>query len=72
MQALMRVLRNYDPVRPGRCLVEELAPGTRFRITGGRVFRRGDVQRKRIRCTEEPSGRIFLFSPVHEVEKMDG
>jgi hypothetical protein len=70
--ALMRVLRNYDPVRPGRCLVEELAPGTRFRITGGRIFRRGDVQRKRIRCTEEPSGRIFLFSPVHEVEKMDG
>jgi hypothetical protein len=68
---LMRVLRTYDPIRPGKCLVEELMPGTRFRITGGRVFRRGDVQRKRIRCIEEPSGRIYLFSPVYEVEKLE-
>ena len=69
---LMRVLRQYDPVKPGRFLVEELTPGTRFRIKGGRVFRRGEVQRKRIRCVEEPGGRIYLFSPIHEVEKLDG
>lgn len=69
---LMRVLRQYDPVKPGRCLVEELLPGTRFRIKGGRIFRRGEVQRKRIRCVEEPGGRVYLFSPIHEVEKLDG
>ena len=69
---LMRVLRAYDPQRPGRCLVEDLATGTRFRIAGGRIFRKGTAQRKRIRCTEEPSGRVYLFSPVYEVEKMDG
>jgi hypothetical protein len=68
---LMRVLRTYDPIRPGKCLVEDLLPGARFRIAGGRVFRRGDVQRKRIRCIEEPSGRIYLFSPVYEVEKLE-
>ena len=68
---LMRVLRSYDPLRPGRCMVEDLLPGTRFRIAGGRIFRRGDVQRKRIRCIEEPTGRIYLFSPVYEVEKME-
>jgi hypothetical protein len=68
---LMRVLRSYDAVRSGLCLVEELLPNDRFRIKGGRIFRRGEVQRKRIRCIEEPSGRIYLFSPVYEVEKLE-
>ena len=65
--SLMRVLRRYDPVSHGTVLVEDLAPGSRFRIRGGRVFVRGERVRKRIRCTEEATGRVYLFSPVYEV-----
>lgn len=65
--ALMRVLRRYDPSAHGTSLVEDLAPGARFRIRGGRVFLRGERVRKRIRCTEEATGRVYLFSPVYEV-----
>jgi SprT protein len=68
--SLMRVLRRYDPVSHGTVLVEEIAPGARFRIRGGRVFVRGERVRKRIKCTEEATGRVYLFSPVYEVVQM--
>lgn len=67
---LMRVLRKYDTAQTGQCLVEELHPGEMFVIRGGRIFRRGEVQRKRIRCVEASTGRTFLFSPVYEVKKI--
>ena len=68
--SLMRVLRRYDRGKEGVSLVEELSPGDRFLIRGGRVFVRGEGLRKRIRCTEEATGRVYLFSPIFEVVKV--
>lgn len=65
---LMRVLRNYDPVKEGHCLVEELSIGAKFAIKGNRIFECGERVRKRIKATEVATGKIYLFSPVYEVK----
>lgn len=69
-EELMRVLRRYDEVREGYCLVEELPTGALFRIQGGRVFRKGERQRKRYQCEEVATGRVYVFSPVYEVFRL--
>lgn len=69
-EGLMRVLRRYDPVKEGFCLVEELPAGALFRIRGGRIFRKGERQRKRYQCLELQTGRIYVFSPVYEVHRL--
>jgi predicted SprT family Zn-dependent metalloprotease len=67
---LSRVLRKYDTHKRHLHLVEELEIGERFVIKGGRLFERGVQLRKRIRCIEIISGKIYLFSPLYEVKKM--
>lgn len=64
---LMRVLRQYDAVREGYCLVEEVPAGRPFRINGGRIFIKGERQRKRYLCEEVATGRVYAFSPIYEV-----
>ncbi len=67
--ALMRVLRKYDLKKEGFFMVEELMPGDLFLIKNGRVFRREERLRKRIRAVEVQTGKVYLFSPVYEVRK---
>lgn len=68
-EQLLRVLRRYDPVKDGHVLVDELPIGALFTIEKGRIFKRGEKIRKRIRCEEIATGKIYLFSPVYEVVK---
>ena len=70
-EGLLRVLRKYDKNSPGLQLVEELAANALFRIKDGRVFQKGERLRKRFRCKEISSGKIYLFSPVYEVSVVD-
>ena len=65
---LLRVLRKYDKNSNGHNLVEEVADGRLFRLKDGRVFRKEEKLRKRFKCTEVKTGKIYLFSPVYEVE----
>ena len=65
---LMRVLRLYDPVKEGFCLVEELSVGAVFMIKNERKFIRQEKVRKRIKAMEISTGKIYLFSPVYEVK----
>ncbi len=67
-EGLLRVLRKYDAKKSNHHLVEEIAPGTLFRIKDGRVFRKGDQLRKRFKCIEIKTGKMYLFSPVYEIE----
>ncbi|HSR37732.1 MAG TPA: hypothetical protein VLL95_02360 [Phnomibacter sp.] len=64
---LQRVLRKYDERKPGHATVEDLPEGVQFKLSDGRVFVRGKQIRKRIRCIEWPSQRIYLFHPLYEV-----
>lgn len=67
---LLRVLRRYDNKESKHRLVEELAVNTIFRISDGRVFRKGEKVRKRFKCAEVSTGKVYLFSPVYEVEEV--
>lgn len=65
---LIRVLRKFNASDSSNRLVEELANQALFRIDDGRIFRRGEKLRKRFKCTEVKTGKVYLFSPVYEVE----
>jgi hypothetical protein len=62
-------LRKYDKQSHHR-LVEELAYNALFRTSDGRVFQKGEKLRKRFKCAEVKTGKVYLFSPVYEVEAM--
>lgn len=64
---LLRVLRKYDADGDRKRLVEEIAINGIFRTDDGRIFQRGEQLRKRIRCMEVKTGKVYLFSPVYEV-----
>jgi hypothetical protein len=68
---LVRILRRYDVNTNGYKLVEEIPVSGLFRLEDGRVFKRGEQLRKRIKCEEKDTGRVYLFSPVYEVEMLD-
>ena len=66
---LMRVLRRYDTKSSdNHLLVEELPPAGLFRLKDGRVFKKGERLRKRYKCEEVATRKVYLFSPVYEVE----
>ncbi|MFI5185166.1 MAG: SprT-like domain-containing protein [Chitinophagales bacterium] len=65
---LIRVLRKYDDAKTHVRLVEEIAENGIFRCNDGRVFKKGAKMRKRYKCTEVRTGKVYLFSPVYEVE----
>lgn len=67
-EQLLRVLRNYDKTKDHHYLVEQLAEGALFRIKGGRIFRKGEKVRKRFKCIEVATKKLYLFSGVYEVE----
>jgi len=65
---LLRVLRRYDDKKSHRRLVEEIPENALFRCDDGRFFKKGEKMRKRFKCIEVNTGRVYLFSPVYEVE----
>ena len=65
-EGLMRVLRRYDNDSKG-LLVEQLPVDALFMVDGGRMFKKGKQLRKRFQCLEVATGKLYLFSPVHEV-----
>jgi hypothetical protein len=67
-EGLMRILRRYDAKTDGLLMVEEVPFGSMFRLKDGRVFKKGEKLRKRYRGEEVGSARVYLFSPVYEVE----
>jgi SprT protein len=64
---LTRVLKNYD-AKNKTVLVEDLREGTHFKTSDGKLYKRGRQIRKRIECMALRSGKLYLFSPVYEVE----
>src|SRR5687767_8390125 len=69
---LIRILRKYDPGKNGYRLVEEIPVNALFKSDDGKLFKKGEKQRKRFKCEEIKTGKIYLFSPVYEVELVAG
>ncbi len=65
---LLRILRKYDSKESHHRLVEEISGDELFRTSDGRVFKKGEKLRKRYKCVEVKTGKLYLFSPVYEVE----
>lgn len=68
---LYRSLRKYDTPKESVTTVEKLPVKALFKLKDGRVFRKEEKLRKRYKCTEVNSKRIYLFSPVAEVELVE-
>lgn len=71
---LYRALRKYDPPKESEAIltVEKVPLKALFKLKDGRVFRKDEKLRKRFKCTEVATRRIYLFSPVAEVELIEG
>jgi hypothetical protein len=67
---LIRILRKYDDKKNDEVLVEEIPKGSLFSTVDGKIFCKGEKQRKRYKCVEVKTKRIFLFSPVYEVKQI--
>jgi hypothetical protein len=67
-EKLLRVLHQYDEKPAGVHLVEQLPEGALFVIKGGRIFKKGEKIRKRFKCLEVKTGKLYLFNPVYEVQ----
>lgn len=70
---LFRTLRRYDQSRQDQpqlqksVLIEQLPDGHYFIFRGKRLFQKLKKERKRFRCMEVNTQRIYLFSPVAEI-----
>jgi len=69
---LYRALRKYDAPKPSVLTVEKLPFKAMFKLKDGRVFSKEEQLRKRFKCIEVNTRRIYLFSPVAEVELVEG
>lgn len=66
-EALLRILKKYDEKKSATLFVEDVPAGSLFKTPDGRVFQKGERIRKRFRCLEAATSRLYLFSPVYEV-----
>jgi SprT protein len=66
-EKLLRVLKQYDPVKEGVLFIEQIPTGATFVIKGNRLFIKGEKIRKRYKCQEVATRKWYLFSPVYEV-----
>ncbi len=64
---LFRILKKYDQIKENHHTVEALPELCIFALKNGRIFQKGKILRKRYRCVEVKTGRVYLFNPMAEV-----
>ena len=67
---LLRVLKKYNE-QEGLILLEDVPIGKHFSYNDSRHFIRGEQVRKRIKCKEVGSQKVYLFNPVTEVTTLE-
>ena len=67
---LQRVLKKYDEKSGSLVHVEDVPDQALFRTGDGRIFQKGARLRKRYKCMEVGTKKLYLFSPVYEVERV--
>ncbi|HZW64282.1 MAG TPA: SprT-like domain-containing protein [Hanamia sp.] len=66
--SLTRILKKYDPHKPGVYLLEELPDQSLFLFKNGLVYQKIKKIRTRFLCKDISSNKLFLFSPITEVQ----
>jgi len=64
---LYRILKKYDTKISDVIHVEELAEQSIFQMKNGRTFQKLEKLRKRYKCLEISTNKIYLFHPIAEV-----
>lgn len=64
---LYRALKKYDCKNTEGTVVEDLPQGAIFVLKNGRKFRKMEKIRKRYKCMEIVTDKIYLFHPIAEV-----
>ena len=67
---LFRALKKYDSASAG-VSVESLTIKSVFQLKDGRTFRKDELVRKRFKCLELNTKRVYLFSPLAEVYPLE-
>ncbi|UPT69275.1 MAG: hypothetical protein M0D57_15215 [Sphingobacteriales bacterium JAD_PAG50586_3] len=63
--------KNYDPDGHLKKHLDEIPFNATFSIPDGRVFIKGERVRKRFKCIEQDTKRLYMISPIMEVEIID-
>jgi SprT protein len=66
-EVLLRILKTYDQKKDDHVFVETIAEGKLFKTHDGKIFKKGERMRKRFKCEEIATKKLYLFSPVYEV-----
>lgn len=64
---LMRTLNAYNDSKPAHFTVENIPHEAVFYLKNGRSFIKGEKLRKRFRCIELETRKVYLFNPLAEV-----
>jgi len=67
---LFRAIQAYNVKEPNTAetlLIENIPAETLFTIRGGRKFKKLEKLRKRYKCVELTTGRLYLFHPMAEI-----
>jgi hypothetical protein len=64
---VLRVLKAYDKKKDNFVFVENVPQGQLFKTHDGKIFKKGEKIRKRFKCIEVATKKLYLFSPVYEV-----
>jgi len=66
--ALSIALKQFDTNSAEVFFIYEVPLGSHFKISSGKIFKRGPLRIKRFECLEVSSGRMYTFKPNAEVE----
>ena len=62
---LVKVLRKYD--NQSLLTISDIEEGGEFSLTNGKIFIKGKQLRKRFRCVQQKTNKVYLFHPFAEV-----
>ena len=65
-ELLLKTLRNHDEKQTNLVFLEDIPEDSLFKTHDGKIFRKGEKVRKRFKCVEVKTNRLYLFSPVYE------
>ena len=65
---LSSILRMYDTSKT--TIISDINQGEEFRTSKGRLFVKGKKLRKRFRCVEKHTKKVYLFHPLADVSRI--